>query len=130
MKKTTSERLKEVMQIKRLQQADIYRLCQPLCLQYNVKMERNVISQYVNGKYLPTQKKLTILALALEVNEAWLMGYDVPMEREEKNENAPMLIMVRSKEEKEFFTLFQSVPEEKQDDILKVLKTTLELLKK
>ena len=28
------------------------------------------------------QDKLTILADALNVNEVWLMGYDVPMERD------------------------------------------------
>ena len=57
-------------------------------------MNKNDLSQYVNGKTEPGQEKLTILGLALNVNEAWLMGYDVPMERdsqqtEQKTEPAP-----------------------------------------
>lgn len=39
------------------------------------------MSQYVSGRTEPGQDKLTILGLALNVSEAWLMGYDVPMER-------------------------------------------------
>lgn len=54
-------------------------------------MGRNHISQYVSGKVKPNQDKLSILALALNVNEAWLMGYDVPMTNdiEETNDNEP-----------------------------------------
>ena len=42
-------------------------------------MGRNHICQYVSGKVKPNQEKLSILALALNVNETWLLGYDVPM---------------------------------------------------
>ena len=36
------------------------------------------ISQYKNGKYEPTPEALYSLAGVLNVNPAWLMGYDVP----------------------------------------------------
>lgn len=39
------------------------------------------ISQYTNGVYEAKQTALHKLAVALDVSEAWLMGYDVPMER-------------------------------------------------
>lgn len=39
------------------------------------------ISQYVNGVYTAKQTGIYRLASALNVSEAWLMGYDVPMER-------------------------------------------------
>lgn len=39
------------------------------------------ITQYVSGKYEAKQEALHKLAVALKVNEAWLMGYDCPMER-------------------------------------------------
>lgn len=45
-------------------------------------MGKSDISQYVSGKVEPGQDKLTILGLALNVSEAWLMGYDVPMARD------------------------------------------------
>lgn len=40
------------------------------------------LSQYTNGVYEAKQKALYKLAHALNVNEAWLMGYDVSMEKE------------------------------------------------
>lgn len=78
---TTAERLVSLMRDRHLRQVDILDLCQPYAKKYNVRIEKNDISAYVNGKYLPAQHKLSILAMALNVSEAWLMGYDVPMER-------------------------------------------------
>ena len=77
---STSSRLKEVMRIKRLRQIDILNAAKPFCLQYGVKLEKNDLSQYVNGKVEPKQEKLTILSLALGVSILWLTGYDVPMD--------------------------------------------------
>lgn len=74
---TTSERLKEIMEKRGLRQVDILRICEPYCSAYGVKLNRNDLSQYVSGKTKPGQDKLTILSLALRVDEAWLMGYDV-----------------------------------------------------
>lgn len=82
MKVTTSDRLKYLMETRNLRQADILEKIQPYCKKYGVKIPRNALSQYVTGKVLPKQDKLTILGLALGVSEVWLMGYDVPMERE------------------------------------------------
>lgn len=79
----TSERLKQLMKEKNLRQVDILEKCMPFCEQYNVKLGRNDLSQYVNGKVEPGQEKLTVLGKALDVNEAWLMGYDVAKERKE-----------------------------------------------
>lgn len=81
MKTTVSDRLKEIMERYKLRQVDILKRAEPYCTQYGIKMGRNDLSQYVSGKVSPGQDKLTILALALEVSETWLMGYDVPMER-------------------------------------------------
>lgn len=83
MKRTnTAERLKAIMQIKNISQADIVRMCRPFCEEIGAKMGSNDVSQYVTGKVQPKQKKLTVLALGLNVSEAWLMGLDVPMERD------------------------------------------------
>ena len=64
-----------------LKQIDIIRLAEPICKEFKVKIGRNDISQYLSGKVEPRQNKIYILAKALDVNEAWLMGYDVPKER-------------------------------------------------
>lgn len=85
MKKiTTAERLKQLMKERDLKQIDIVNLSQPFCKQYDIKIGRNDISQYLSGKVEPGQNKLFILGKALNVSEAWLMGFDVPMERNNK----------------------------------------------
>lgn len=83
---TTADRLKMLMHERGLKQTDIIRLCQPLCKKYGERLERNDLSQYVSGRNRPRQNKLTILGEALGVSEAWLMGYDVPRDR---NTEAP-----------------------------------------
>lgn len=67
-----------------LRQVDILNLTAPYCIKYGVKMNKSDISQYCSGKTEPNQDKLFVLGSALNVNEAWLMGYDVPMERDRK----------------------------------------------
>ena len=84
-KTTTSARLQQIMAERNLKQIDILKMCLPYCKKYNVRLASNDLSQYVNGKVEPGQYKLTILGLALNVNEAWLMGYDVSPERYDNN---------------------------------------------
>ncbi|MDU5492644.1 MAG: helix-turn-helix domain-containing protein [Clostridium perfringens] len=81
---TTSTRLKKILEDRGLKQVDLLNLAKPFCKEYNVKMNKSDISQYLSDKAKPGQEKLFILAKALNVNEAWLMGYDVPMEKEIK----------------------------------------------
>lgn len=76
----TSERLKEIMKLRNLRQVDILDLTKPYCKEHNIKMNKSDISQYVSGLVEPGQEKLFILGKALNVSEAWLMGYDVPKE--------------------------------------------------
>lgn len=75
-KSNTSERLKLIMAQRNLKQVDILEKCEPLCIKYGIKLNKNDLSQYVNGKVEPGQMKLAILGEALGVSEAWLMGYD------------------------------------------------------
>lgn len=84
-KSNTSERLKQIMKDRNLRQVDILEKAKPYCDKYNIRLGRNDLSQYVSGKVIPGQDKLTILGLALNVTETWLMGYDVPQEREERD---------------------------------------------
>ena len=68
----TSKRLKELMSLKNLRQVDIAE---------KTGLGKSAISQYVSGKITPKQDKVYILADGLNVSPAWLMGYDVPMDR-------------------------------------------------
>ena len=113
MKVTTSDRLKYLMETRNLRQADILEKIQPYCQRYGVKIPRNALSQYVTGKVLPKQDKLTILGLALGVSEVWLMGYDVPIERD-----VPAPAAGSAQERAEIVTLFASLTEENQRRLL------------
>jgi len=86
--KNTSDRLKQLMRERKLKQVDILNKSKPYQKKYGVNLSKSHLSQYVNGKSQPDQHKLFILAETLNVNEAWLMGYDVKKEREpiEKDE--------------------------------------------
>ena len=79
-KKTTAERLREIMETRRLKQIDILEMCAPICEREGVQLRKNDVSQYVSGKVTPRQDKLAVLAEALEVSEVWLMGYGTDLE--------------------------------------------------
>ena len=117
----TSERLKTLMESRKLRQVDILEKCEPFCKQYGVQLKKNALSEYVNGKTEPGQHKLTILGLALNVSEAWLMGYDVPMERE-KAESTSKEQEIRTSE---FVNLFSQLSVEQQKMILAQIKGIL-----
>jgi transcriptional regulator with XRE-family HTH domain len=103
MKESTSVRLKMIMEERNLKQVDIINKCQPYCKKYNVKLTKNYLSQYVSGKVEPGQRTLTILGLALNLNEAWLMGFDVPKERGSmpQSEESPVLKAIYNSEFKD-----------------------------
>lgn len=81
---TTTDRLLQIMNSKGLRQVDILELSKPYCDKYGIKLTKTDLSQYVNGKTVPGQNKLYVLSKALNVSEAWLMGFDVSPERNEE----------------------------------------------
>ena len=54
----------------------------PIDLANKTKLSKAQICNYLKGTYKAKQDKLYIIAKALDVSEAWLMGYDVDMDRE------------------------------------------------
>ena len=83
----TSDRLRELMAEKNWKQVDIINNSKQFQEKLGVKLGKSALSQYVNGVQAPDQKKLALLALTFDVSEAWLMGYDVPRERDIKTES-------------------------------------------
>ena len=78
---TTSTRIKQAMNSSNLKQIDIVNKAKSLEKETGIKLTKTDLSQYVNGKVTPFQKKLYILAKILNVSEAWLLGYDVDRAR-------------------------------------------------
>lgn len=52
----------------------------PIDLANKTHIDKSSISRYLSGDWKASQKRLTLIAMALNTNEAWLMGYDVPYE--------------------------------------------------
>lgn len=82
MKETTQQRLRQLMSERNSKQIDILNMSKKYQDKYNIKMSKSHLSQYVNGKSSPDQHKLYLLAQTLGVSEAWLLGYDVPKEKD------------------------------------------------
>lgn len=83
----TADRIRQLMEEKNWKQVDIFNNFKPYQEKLGVKLGKSAISQYVNGVQAPDQRRLALLALTFNVSEAWLMGYDVPRERETKVQN-------------------------------------------
>lgn len=64
------DRLLEAIEKSGLKQADIVD---------RTGINKGALSSYLSGKYKPKQDNTYRLAKALNVDEGWLMGYDVPM---------------------------------------------------
>lgn len=86
---TFQNRLLQAMQIRNTKAADLAK---------RTGLSKAQISQYTNGIYEAKQTALYKLAVALDVSEAWLMGYDVEMGR---------LISQKGAEQTNIFELMQ-----------------------
>ena len=65
----------------RLEKAIQIRNIKPVELHEKTGISESLLSKYLSGNAVARQRKLTSLADVLNINEVWLMGYDVPMER-------------------------------------------------
>lgn len=66
------DRLKEAMNRQGVSQSDLVRM---------TGIPKSALSQYLSGAFEPKKDRLSVLAQVLNVNEAWLQGYDSPMRR-------------------------------------------------
>lgn len=64
----------------RFNKALMIRNLRPIDIKEKTGISESAISQYRSGYAKPKQDKLYLLAKALRVNEAWLMGLDYPMD--------------------------------------------------
>lgn len=110
---TCAERLSEALNIRRMKQSELCHIA---------KVPKSSLSQYLSGDYEPKQDRVYAIAKALNVSEAWLMGYDVPMER---RSNPPTEESELNDEEKDMLELFRLVPEDKQELVLQMIRVAL-----
>ena len=111
----TSIRLQQVMDEKNMKQVDLLNAVKPLCDKYNLKITKGQLSQYLSGRNEPGQKRAFILAQALGVSDSWLIGFDVPKERDSVSHTP-------EERAKEFITLFRKLNDAEQLSIIQVMK--------
>ena len=90
-------------------------------------ISKATLSRYLSGQFEPKSDAVHKLATALNVAEMWLWGCDVPMERPtETKKEQPTEYDGLSEKRKALMQFAMSVPEDKAEMILQVMKTILQ----
>ena len=109
------ERIKQGLEIREITQTQ---------LAARANIDKGQLSSYISGKYKPRQNNIDALAAALNVNEAWLMGFDVPMERVSNNVETDQLVS-KSVECKEILEICEQLSTHNQRKVLTYSKNLL-----
>lgn len=72
MKDTFANRLNTAMRLRNIKSVELHE---------KTGISESLISKYLKGKAFARQNNIYILCKVLNVNEPWLMGFDVSMER-------------------------------------------------
>ena len=86
------KRITKALDIRGIKQVDLCKM---------TGIPKSSLSLYLKDAYEPKQDRIYKLAQTLGVSEAWLMGYDVPMERadwQKKNDQLAQLIALMRKD--------------------------------
>lgn len=119
---TFQNRLTTAMTLKNIKQVELVE---------KTNLDKTLINKYLSGITNASQKKLTILAEALNVNEVWLMGYDVPMQRnldtniqgiDKRSDNNSAVVLI-------YGTIPAGVPMECIEDIIDTEEIPVDMLK-
>lgn len=92
------DRLKEVLDKRGLRAVDLMDM---------TGVPKSAISFYLAGKSKPKADRIYIIAQALDISEAWLLGYDVPMARslESKKNDVLSRLVVRLRNDEKLYNL-------------------------
>lgn len=94
------QRIAKALKIKNMRQADLCKFAE---------VPKSSLSLYLSGAYEPKQNRIYAMARVLDVSEAWLMGYDVPMDREKEKLSSSEETLTEG--EKLWLELYRKTPE-------------------
>ena len=97
------DRLREAMNLRNKKAVD---------LSTNLGIPKSAISQYLSGRSKDMDSvRLYKICMYLNVSEAWMMGFDVPREKNEVQKNNDILadIIVRLRNDKDFFEVVEAL---------------------
>lgn len=110
---TCGDRIKQALDVRNMKQCDLCKLA---------KVPKSSLSLYLQQAYEPKQDRIYSMARVLRVSEAWLMGYDVPMEQEDITlQNYSNL----TEQEQYILDLFRQVPKNKQQMVVQMIQVAL-----
>ncbi len=107
------KRLEKALSIRNMKQSELCKLA---------GVPKSSLSLYLSGAYEPKQDRLYRLAETLNVSEYWLMGYDVPIERNA----SPTSSVELTESEKALLDLFRLIPESQQRVLIQMIRGGLE----
>ena len=110
------KRISEALQYRKMRQADLCKLA---------KVPKSSLSLYLSGAYEPKQDRIYDMARVLNVSEAWLMGYDVPMARQDHQNNSSPTEPQLNEGEQLLIDLFRKIPEDQQGLVLNLIRAAL-----
>ena len=105
------KRIAEALSIRGMKQSELCRL---------TNIPKGSLSLYISGAYEPKADRIYLIAQVLRVSEAWLMGYDVPMTEDKKNNTPGKRELTESEET--VLNLFRQLTEENQQVVLEWMK--------
>ena len=102
MKVPIYSRIHEAMNLRNMKAVDI---CE------KTKIPKSSMSMYLSGRVEPKSDRLYKIAKCLDVSESWLLGYDVPMERTQKQKNNDAIsdIVVKLRSDEEFLSIVDKI---------------------
>ena len=108
-------RIKKALSIRNMKQSE---LCE------KTKIPKSALSEYIKGIYEPKQDRVFEIAKALSVDPVWLMGFDVPMEVDDKKISSDEMQLTEG--EKAFIKLLRRVPAAEQPIVIEKILSALD----
>jgi transcriptional regulator with XRE-family HTH domain len=108
----------------RIAQALGARKMRPSALCRAAHIPQSSLSLYLSGSYEPKQDRVYAMAEALNVDVAWLLGYDVPMGTFASNikEETETVSEDLTQKERQLLELFRLLTDDEQELVLKTAK--------
>ena len=111
---TFADRLKEALVMSKMTKADLSRL---------TGISKSSLTHYERGDWEGKQDAVYRIAKALHVQEAWLMGFDVPpASPPSDNEKQPSVSEGLSEEELTLIEAFRALPADERQHVLSLLR--------
>ena len=107
MKKEFKDRLKMALDMRKMKAAD---------LSEKAQIPKGAISYYLAGKSTPKSDRLFLICKALDVSEAWLLGYDVDIapSQVQKNNDTIADIVVKMRTDEKFLSVVEALAKDKE----------------